>query len=172
MYAEKCTLFCLVNIKNIFNLLCVLSWNISTTKQATSIKLAATVGHFLHDLDFENVHMAWLSCFLFNFMVGFGCLLQTFTCWNGRIASETVMKFYVRNQRIWKVNIEQYTMANLKRHKFIVGGWWFDSRDGYLIVTLILWLDFRTGFRALKIKYLNWMFLYLFCFVKMGWLNW
>ena len=30
----------------------------SATKQAIRIKLAATVGQFLHDLDFANVHMA------------------------------------------------------------------------------------------------------------------
>ena len=31
---------------------------ISTTKQATSIELATTVGHFVSDLDFETVYMA------------------------------------------------------------------------------------------------------------------
>ena len=29
-----------------------------TTKQAISITLATTLGHVLHDLDFENIHMA------------------------------------------------------------------------------------------------------------------
>ena len=37
-------------------------WIISTTKQAISIKLATTVGHFLRDIDFENVDMAGPSC--------------------------------------------------------------------------------------------------------------
>ena len=42
-------------------------WIISTTKQATSIKLATTVVHFLRDLDFENVYMAWqlVTCAVF-----------------------------------------------------------------------------------------------------------
>ena len=31
---------------------------ILTTKQATSIKLATTVGHFVRDLDFANIYMA------------------------------------------------------------------------------------------------------------------
>ena len=31
---------------------------LSKTKQAISIKLATTVGQFLHDLDFVNVYMA------------------------------------------------------------------------------------------------------------------
>ena len=38
-------------------------WIILTTKQAISIKLATRVGHFLCDLDFENIYMAWLSSF-------------------------------------------------------------------------------------------------------------
>ena len=38
-----------------------------TTKQATSIKLATTVGHFLCDLDFASatVYMAWPVLFFF-----------------------------------------------------------------------------------------------------------
>ena len=40
------------------------SWISSATKQAISIKLATTVGHFLRDLDFKNVAMACTSCFL------------------------------------------------------------------------------------------------------------
>ena len=32
-------------------------WIISTTEQAISIKLAATVDHFVRDLDFANVYM-------------------------------------------------------------------------------------------------------------------
>ena len=37
---------------------------ISTTKQATNIKLATTVGYILRDHDFENVYMAWPTCFV------------------------------------------------------------------------------------------------------------
>ena len=48
-------------------------WMISTTKQAISVKLAATVGHFLSDLDFENVYKAWPTCFSF-----FGPFLWSF----------------------------------------------------------------------------------------------
>ena len=39
-------------------------WIISTTKQVISIKFATTVGHFVCDLDFENVCMAWIPCFI------------------------------------------------------------------------------------------------------------
>ena len=39
-------------------------WIISTTKPATRIKLAPTVGHCLRDLDFANVYMAWPTCFV------------------------------------------------------------------------------------------------------------
>ena len=35
---------------------------VSTTKQAISIKLATTVGHFVSDLDFKNVYMTWPAC--------------------------------------------------------------------------------------------------------------
>ena len=38
-------------------------WIILTTKQVISIKLATMVGHFLHDLDFENIYMAWPTCY-------------------------------------------------------------------------------------------------------------
>ena len=38
-------------------------WIISTTKQVISIQLATMVGHFLHDLDFENIYMAWPTCY-------------------------------------------------------------------------------------------------------------
>ena len=37
-------------------------WIISTTKQATTIKIATTVGHLLCHLDFANVYMAWPTC--------------------------------------------------------------------------------------------------------------
>ena len=39
---------------------------LSVTKQAISIKLSTTVGHFLRDLDldFANVYMACPTCFL------------------------------------------------------------------------------------------------------------
>ena len=36
---------------------------LSATKQAIRIKLATTVGHFLHDLDFTNVYMACPACY-------------------------------------------------------------------------------------------------------------
>ena len=47
-------------------------WMISTTKQAMkSIKLATTTeGHFLCDRDFENVYMAWPSCFFLPLLKG------------------------------------------------------------------------------------------------------
>ena len=38
-------------------------WLILTTKQAISIKVATTVGHFLCDHDFENLYMAWSTFF-------------------------------------------------------------------------------------------------------------
>ena len=34
-----------------------------------SIKLATTVGHLLHDLDFANIYMAWPVCFSSPFLV-------------------------------------------------------------------------------------------------------
>ena len=46
------------------------SCTLSETKQAISNKLAATVGHFLRDLDFgfANVYMAWPLCFFLSFL--------------------------------------------------------------------------------------------------------
>ena len=38
---------------------------ISTTNQVARIKLASTVGHFLRNLYFGTVYMAWPSCFLY-----------------------------------------------------------------------------------------------------------
>ena len=38
-------------------------WIISTNKHAISTKLATTVGHFLRDLHFENVDIAWPTCY-------------------------------------------------------------------------------------------------------------
>ena len=50
-------------------------WIISTTKQVISIKLASTVGHFWHDLDFETfirlaqlVTPSWSFCFTPSFL--------------------------------------------------------------------------------------------------------
>ena len=40
-------------------------WNISTTKQTISIKLATTVGHFLRHFDFANVYNSGLTLLLF-----------------------------------------------------------------------------------------------------------
>ena len=37
-------------------------WMISATNQEISIKLGTRVDHFLRDLDFANVYIAWSSC--------------------------------------------------------------------------------------------------------------
>ena len=36
---------------------------LTATKQAISIKLGTTVGHFVLDIDFSNVYMSWPACF-------------------------------------------------------------------------------------------------------------
>ena len=40
-------------------------WIIWTTKQAISVKVGKTFGPFVHNLDceFENISMAWPTCF-------------------------------------------------------------------------------------------------------------
>ena len=48
-------------------------WFFSTTKQAISIKLATAVSHFLCDLDFENVYIAWRFSYLLQ------CI---YSCWS------------------------------------------------------------------------------------------
>ena len=39
-------------------------WTISTSKQVIRAKLATIVVYFFHDCDFENIYMAWPTCFL------------------------------------------------------------------------------------------------------------
>ena len=39
-------------------------WMLLATKQAISVTLATTVGHFLRDLDFANEYRAWPTCLL------------------------------------------------------------------------------------------------------------
>ena len=42
------------------------AWIISTIKEAISVKLATTLGHFVRDLDFENLYFAWPTRFYFS----------------------------------------------------------------------------------------------------------
>ena len=87
------------------------SWMLSATKQATSIKLATMVGHFLSDLDFANTYMTWPSWVFFsNYLV---ILKVSQGLWNSDECVKLDRDYYhAMSQRSWLNSIQEN--ANIK----------------------------------------------------------